>query len=200
MKIPPHIRQFVEVLAGLPGIGPRQATRIAFYVLHKGVAMQRALLEATQTLGRVQFCPRCFFVHTNVDELCEVCGDAQRDQTTIAVVEKETDLISLENAGVFKGRYMVLGGFRKHGILGDEQKMRISILQKQIEQNLGGSATEIIIALNPTSVGDINASLLAEMLRPYAKTISRLGRGIPTGGEIEFADDETLKEALTGRK
>jgi recombination protein RecR len=115
------------------------------------------------------------------------------------VVEKETDLLSLENAGKFNGRYFIIGEIPKTGILEDWQKLRLQNLKSCTQKELQGKAEEIILALNPTSTGDFNASLLARELESFAKKISRLGRGLPTGGEIEFADDETLGSALERR-
>jgi recombination protein RecR len=115
------------------------------------------------------------------------------------IVEKETDLLSLENAGKFTGKYLVLGEIAKTGILESWQKLRLQNLKSIIQKEMQGKAEEIILALNPTSMGDFNASALARELEPFTKKISRLGRGLPTGGEIEFADDETLGSALERR-
>ena len=105
----------------------------------------------------------------------------------------------MERTGEFSGRYLVLGRLDKGGLFENAQKGRLQSLVKTIKKELGGSADEIVIAGSPTTVGDLNASVIAKELRPYAKKISRLGRGLPTGGEIEFADEETLGEALKNR-
>lgn len=117
----------------------------------------------------------------------------------IAIVEKETDLMSIEKAKKFLGRYLVLGDIGKDGILDPEQKLRLNHLKATVQKNFG-QAEEIILALNPTTLGDIEASLLAQELKPIAKKVTRLGRGLPTGGEIEFADEDTLGGALENRK
>ena len=119
--------------------------------------------------------------------------------STIAVVEKATDLLSLEKTKKFKGRYLVLGDLKKTGVLASEQKLRLGALKTFIEALPGKKATEIILAINPTAYGDLNASMLKTELEPHARRFSRLARGIPTGGEIEFADEETLSGALEGR-
>jgi recombination protein RecR len=153
-------------------------------------------------------------VHQNKDDLCDICRNPERQQNVIAIIEKETDLISLESTHKFKGRYLVLGELTKTGVLESNQKLRLNSLKSWIKKELpsAGSgqegqahstssrqAEEIILALNPTTYGDLNASMLTKELESYAKKITRLGRGIPTGGEIEFADEETLQNALERR-
>jgi recombination protein RecR len=115
------------------------------------------------------------------------------------VVEKETDYLSLENTKKFTGRYFIIGPVPKTGFLEVWQKSRLLSLKKFIESDLGGKADEIILAFNPTTLGDFQTSLLLKELIPLAGRISRLGRGLPTGGEIEFADDDTLGSALERR-
>ncbi len=106
--------------------------------------------------------------------------------------------MSIEKTGKFKGRYLIIGDLAKTGLLESEQKLRLNNLKNWIKKELG-EAEEIIIALNPTTYGDLNAKVLEKELSGFAKRITRLGRGIPTGGEIEFADDETLRSALERR-
>jgi recombination protein RecR len=146
-----------------------------------------------------RICEHCFFPHHNAGALCDICANRNRDQNVIMIVEKETDLISLENTKKFTGRYFITGPIPKTGFLKENQRARIESLKKTIERDLGGKAREIIFAFNPSSLGDLQASLLMKELAPFAEKMSRLGRGLPTGGEIEFADDETLGSALQGR-
>ena len=115
------------------------------------------------------------------------------------VVEKETDLISLENTKKFAGRYFIIGEIPKTGVLETSQKLRLQNLKTFIQKELGGKAQEIVLGFNPTSLGDLQASLLMKELAPLTAKMSRLGRGLPTGGEIEFADDETLGASLDRR-
>lgn len=150
-------------------------------------------------LEKIKICERCFFIHQNQGSLCDICKNPGRRQDIVMIIEKETDLISLENTGKFNGRYFILGLIPKTGILENEQKLRLQTLKTFIEKELGGKSEEIILAFNPTSVGDFNASLVGKELQGLTKKISRLGRGLPTGGEIEFADDETLGSALDRR-
>jgi recombination protein RecR len=115
------------------------------------------------------------------------------------IVEKETDLMSIERTRKFNGRYLIIGELTKGGILDASQRLRISHLKSVIEKALSGQADEIIIATNPTTYGDLNAMVIKNELEGYAKKFTRLGRGIPTGGEIEFADEDTLEQALERR-
>ncbi len=205
MKLPEQVRKLIDTLAELPSIGPRQATRLVFYLINKGQDSIQNLARNIDELKRIKVCSRCFFIHQNVDNRCDICRNPARRQNVIMLVEKETDLLSIENTGKFQGRYFILGAIPKTGLLEDWQKLRLQSLKSFIEKDLNspstgsGQAEEIILGFNPTSSGDFNASLLEKELKPYAKKISRLGRGLPTGGEIEFADDETLGSALEKR-
>lgn len=192
------IKKFIEIFSVLPGIGIRQATRLAFKLINSGRNKIEETAEAVSDLKYLKICAQCFFVHQNKDSLCDICRDSNRRQNIIAVVEKETDLISLERTRKFKGRYLVLGELTKTGVLESVQKLRLNYLKNWIKKEFG-QAEEIIIAINPTTYGDLNASMIAKELSPFAKKITRLGRGIPTGGEIEFADEETLGQALERR-
>ena len=203
-KLPASVKALAAELAELPSIGPRQAVRLAFHLIDKGPNRIAGLARAIADLGAVKLCERCFFVHQNKHSLCDICANPARNQNVIMVVEKETDLISLENAKKFTGRYFILGPMPKTGVLEDWQKLRLQNLKSIIAKNppaggSGGQVDEIILGFNPTSAGDFNASAIAKELTPLAKKISRLGIGLPSGGEIEFADDETLGGALERR-
>jgi len=196
--LPEPIKKFIEIFAELPGIGLRQATRLAFKLINSGKNKIDETAEAVSDLKYLKICSQCFFVYAGGNNLCNICADKNRLQNIIAIVEKETDLISLERTKKFKGRYLVLGELTKTGILDSVQKLRLNHLKSWIKKSFG-EAEEIIIAINPTTFGDLNASIIAKELSGSAKKITRLGRGIPTGGEIEFADDETLGQALERR-
>lgn len=199
IRLPGSLRALIEELSELPSIGPRQATRLAFYLAQKGGQQVLDLAKNLEGLKNIKLCERCFFVHENSGSLCEICANKDRNPGKIMIVEKETDLISIENTNKFNGRYLILGVVPKTGILEELQKMRLESLKSFIKKELSSQAEEIILALNPTSIGDWNAGVLKKELEPYAKKITRLGRGLPTGGEIEFADDETLEGALNAR-
>ena len=189
----------IEELSKLPSIGPRQSVRLAFHLIGENKGELKSFAEAIDGLRSIKICERCFFIHQNDDTLCDICRNPNRKQNIIMVIEKETDLISLEDTKKFIGRYCIVGPIAKTGFLEPWQKLRLQSLKSFIEKNLDGQADEIILAFNPTSLGDFQASLLIKELGPLAKKISRLGRGLPTGGEIEFADDETLGSALERR-
>jgi recombination protein RecR len=220
MKLPDPIKNVVDELSRLPSIGPRQAIRLAFYLVNESKENIHNLAVNINNLRTIKICERCFFIHQNKGDLCDICANPNRRSGVIMIVEKETDLLSMENTGKFTGRYCIVGPIPKTGILEDWQKLRLQSLKKFIESELGGTpsqissdkpsevlprkilegkADEIILGFNPTSLGDLQTSILTKELSPFAKKISRLGRGLPTGGEIEFADDETLGNALERR-
>lgn len=199
MRLPSSLRALIDELSDLPSIGPRQATRLAFHLVGKGQQSIAGLAQNLEALRNIKLCAQCFFIHENAGTLCDICADQNRKQDLIMLVEKETDLISIEQTGKFTGRYFILGVIPKTGILDDMQKLRLQSLKASIQKLPGAKAEEIILGFNPTSVGDWNASLLKNELDGLAKKITRLGRGLPTGGEIEFADDETLGGALESR-
>lgn len=205
MKLPYPIQRVADELTELPGIGPRQAIRLAFYLVGRNKESIHGLAASIDDLRNIKTCERCFFIHQNPDGLCDTCRNPNRNQKIIMVVEKETDLVSLENTSKFTGRYFIIGEITKTGILEEWQKLRLQSLKSYIEKTFvngdgqPGRADEIIFAFNPTSLGDLQTSLLAKELAQLAKRTSRLGRGLPTGGEIEFADDETLSSSLERR-
>ncbi|MDD5547357.1 MAG: toprim domain-containing protein [Candidatus Pacebacteria bacterium] len=200
--LPEPIKIFSEIFSKLPSIGPRQAQRLAYQIIGLGKARIKELADSIDALSDVKTCQNCFSIHfsgpTN-ENLCSICRDPKRLKNIIAIVEKETDLISLEKTRKYNGKYLVIGDLQKTGSLESEQKLRLGVLKKLIQKELGGKADEIIIATNPNTYGDLNASMLTNELKDFTKKITRLGRGIPTGGEIEFADEETLGSALERR-
>src|SRR3989338_2535651 len=217
--LPDPIKNFVDVFSKLPSIGPRQATRLAFYLSNLGKNKLKEISDVARGLADLTTCAQCFRTHVGRGKLCSICSDPTRNQKLIAIVEKETDLISLEKTKKFNGRYLVIGELQKTGDLEPEQKLRLSALKNTIKKGLGGQpasakasadakaladksadkADEIILAVNPTIYGDLGASILKKEGEGGAKKIPRLGRCIPTGGEIEFADEETLGSAIDKR-
>ena len=202
--LPEQIRKFIDLFAKLPSIGPRQATRIAFHIIKQGDASIDELAKAVNRLSDIKTCAQCFFPFEiyekfHKESLCKICSSRERRQDIVAIVEKETDLISIEKAKKFNGRYLLLGELSKEGILDSAQKLRLNSLKSTLSKQFG-KAHEIVIALNPTTLGDIEASLILQELKPFAHKITRLGRGLPTGGEIEFADEDTLGGALENRR
>jgi len=202
MNLPDPIQNFIHHFSKLPSIGPRQATRLSFFVINSGKNEIEEIKKSFEELEKIEICERCFFIFlpkNDSQKKCDICIDKNRNHKIIAIIEKETDLISLEKTNKFNGVYFIVGNLQKNGILGSVQKNRIIKLKKIIETELDGKADEIIVAINPTTYGDFNANLLIKELKDFAKKITRLGRGIPTGGEIEFADEDTLGNALERR-
>jgi recombination protein RecR len=197
--LPEPIKKFVDVFSKLPSIGPRQATRLAFYIAGLGKGKVKEIADAVSGLNNLATCARCFRTHTGRGKLCSICSDPTRAENVIAIIERETDLLSLEKTKKFHGWYLILGELHKTGELEPEQKLRLASLKTFIQKELNGKAEEVILAINPTVYGDLNASLIKKELEGLAEKITRLGRGIPTGGEIEFSDEDTLGEALERR-
>ncbi|MBI2035830.1 MAG: recombination protein RecR [Candidatus Liptonbacteria bacterium] len=197
--LPDPIKKFADVFGKLPSIGPRQALRLAFYLAGEDRGLLREVESAAKNLNSIKICGKCFYTHTQKNNLCEICVNQSRNQKVIAILEKSTDLMSLEKTKKFGGRYLVLGNLQKNGVMDMEQKLRLETLKRFIAKELCGKADEIILAINPTAYGNLNAAMLQRELTPFTAKLSRLGRGIPTGGEIEFADEETLGAALERR-
>ncbi len=197
--LPEPIEKFIEVFAKLPNLGPRQAMRLAFHFANFDQNEINNIEKAVNGFKFLDRCPQCFFFKEKNSKLCRICRQANRQPQIIAVVEKETDLLTLEKTGRFKGHYLVLGELAEKGVLQPIQKLRLQALKNRIKKDLNGQVEEIIIALNPTTFADFTADLIKEEFKTLAKKISRLGRGIPTGGEIEFADEETIRHSLERR-
>jgi recombination protein RecR len=204
--LPEPIKKFIEVFSRLPAIGPRMATRLSFYLSNLDKNSLKELEDALGNLKKISRCPNCFFLKSG-GHLCSICSDEKRDKSLIAVLEKDTDLLSIEKTGNFKGLYLIIGELNEREGLGSAHKLRIKHLKERIKRDLGGPSTgsgqgkakELILALNPTAFGNFVSDLIRKELENNALKITRLGRGIPTGGEIEFADEETLSQALERR-
>ncbi|MGB9608925.1 MAG: toprim domain-containing protein [Minisyncoccia bacterium] len=197
--LPNSIKKLIDLLTFLPSIGPRQATRLAFYLINQGPNEILKLAQSLNELNKIKICSFCFFPHENQGDLCNICQNPERNKKIIMIIEKETDLISLEKAAKFNGRYFIIGEVSKKGILDDAQKLKLQNLKNFIQKELGGQADEIILAFNPDTLGNFAAAVIQKEIKDFAKKITRLGRGLPTGGEIEFADDETLSNAILNR-
>ena len=206
MREPEAIDKLVRLFTRLPGIGPRQAKRFVYYLLTKNQAEGKAMATAISALsGAVRECQSChrFFDGNGQNHLeCDLCRDPGRDKTLLMVVEKDADISAIEHAGAYQGRYFVLGGLLP--VLEKEptemiRSKELATLVKKKAKNL----IEIIIALGANSEGDNTIDylkpLLAESLKDTQIKISILGRGLSTGSELEYADTDTLKNALKNR-
>jgi recombination protein RecR len=190
------IARAVEAFASLPGIGPKTAQRLTFHLLRQPPETVRELAEAiTNMQAAVHFCSVCGNV-TDV-EPCSICRSDQRDQTTICVVEDPMAVITLERTRIYKGLYHVLHGALDplHGVTVED--LKIEELVKRVQ---GGEVREVILATNPNVEGDTTAGYLERRLAPMGVNLTRLARGLPVGGDLEYADEVTLARALEGRR
>lgn len=190
------ISELIDQLSKLPGIGPKSAQRLAFYMLKGNKEDAERLAEAIVNLkDKVKFCPVCYNV---TDEpLCEYCADARRDDAMICVVEEPRDIVAMERTREFNGRYHVLGAaISPIDGIGPED-LRIKELLARLND---GKVTEIIMATNPNIEGEATAMYLTRLIRPLGIRITRLASGLPVGGDLEYADEVTLGSALRGRQ
>lgn len=197
-SLPPSVTRLVDALAQLPGIGPKSASRIAFYLLRAPADQSLAIADALKDLkARTKLCSACFNI-TESDP-CEICAEASRDHGVICVVEEPLDVAAIERARSFNGLYHVLHGVISpmNGIGPDDLKInpllgRITRAQTPVR--------EIILALNPTLEGENTSAFLHRKLAPLNVKVTRLARGLPVGGDLEYADEITLSRALEGRQ
>jgi recombination protein RecR len=189
------ITRVVDELSRLPGIGPKTAQRLTYYLLRAPAEQAEALAEAVLELKRnVVLCERCFNITDRTP--CEVCSDPEREASRICVVEEPLDVVAIERTGQYKGTYHVLHGAISpiEGIGPDELKIRELLGRLQ-----SADVEEVILATNPNLEGDATAMYLTRLLQPLGITVTRLARGLPVGGDLEYADEITLSNALAGR-
>ena len=193
---PEPVARLIDALQRLPGIGPKTAQRLTFYMLKRPAAEVSELGEALLAVKqKIVHCRTCFNV-TDEDP-CRICTDPRRDDHVICVVEEPNDLLAMERTGEYRGRYHVLLGALSplDGIGPDDLKIR------ELLARLDGKETaEVILATNPNVEGEATALYLAKLLRPLAVRITRIARGLPVGGDLEYADQVTLSKALEGRR
>ena len=190
------IQDLIDELARLPGIGPKSAQRLAFYMVKASAEDARRLAEAiVAAKEKVRFCRECFSVAEG--DLCRVCRDPGRDPTVICVVEEPKDQAAVEKAGVIKGRYHVLGGAISplDGIGPDDLRV-----QELLDRVARDDVQEVILATNPNLEGNATAMYVAALLKPSGVKVTRLASGLPVGGDLEYADEVTLGQALEGRR
>ena len=183
-------------LARLPGIGRKTALRLIYHLLKQSPDQSRRLADALIVLGeRVRPCERCY--NLTEQELCDICRDPRRDPALICVVEEASDIGAIERAGEFRGTYHVLGG-RISPLDGvGPEDLRIAQL---VERASGGAVREVIVATNPSLEGEATALYVQRQLAPLGPTVSRIARGLPVGGDLEYADGVTIAQALTARR
>ena len=198
-----QIRKLIDLFSKFPTVGPRTAARFVFYLLSLSEEKVKELTsEISKLKEEVKLCDSCFksFEPPSSDRssgLCEICRDPARKKELLCVVEKETDLIPIEKTKKYRGLYFILGG--TISVLKKEELKKLKI-KELLERVKNPEVKEVIIALNPTAEGEATALYLERQLKPLAKKTTRLGRGLPVGAELEYADDETLSSALQSRR
>jgi recombination protein RecR len=190
------VQDLIDELGRLPGVGPKGAQRIAFYLLQAEPTDVRRLADVLiEVKARVKFCSVCFNV--SEDEQCRICRDPRRDPGVLCVVEEYKDVVAIERTREFRGRYHVLGGAINplEGIGPDHLKIR-----ELMARLAGGTVKELILATDPNTEGEATATYLALLVKPMGITVSRLASGLPVGGDLEYADEITLGRAFEGRR
>jgi len=193
---PEPVARLIDALQRLPGIGPKTAQRLTFYMLKRPTDEVRELGDALIAVKeKITYCRTCFNV-TDEDP-CRICGDPRRDDHVICVVEEPNDLLAMERTGEYRGRYHVLLGALSplDGIGPDDLKIRELLARLEDRET-----TEVILATNPNVEGEATALYLAKLLRPLVGRLTRIARGLPVGGDLEYADQVTLSKALEGRR
>jgi recombination protein RecR len=190
------VYKLIQELNKLPGIGPKSAQRLAYYLLRAPEEQTKLLADAILSIKqKTRLCSVCFNV-TDADP-CSICRSSQRDRTKICIVEQPQDILALEHTGIYKGLYHVLHGAISptEGVGADD--IRIKELMNRLQ---GGSVGEVILATNPNLEGEQTALYLNKLILPLGIRVTRLARGLPFGTELEYADDVTLTRAIEGRQ
>jgi recombination protein RecR len=194
------VAKLIEAFSRLPGVGPKTAQRLTYHLLRAPDTEARALAAALVSVrDDVVFCERCFDISTG--PLCGICSDPGRDESRLCVVEEPLDVLALERTHAFKGRYHVLhGAISPVDGIGPE-RLRIRELLARVDERkaAGEPFEEVVLATNPTLEGEATAMYLAERIAGKVGVASRIARGIPVGGDLEYADEVTLVRALQGR-
>jgi len=188
------LKNLINELAKMPGIGRKSAQRLAYYILSLEDSQARALSDAIiQLKEKVHLCPKCFNITDN--EICNICTSPKRDTSMICVVQSPKDVMAIEKTREYKGLYHVLHGVISpmDGIGPDDIKL------KELLERLGDNITEIIIATNPTIEGEATALYISRLIKPLGIKVTRIAKGMPIGSDLEFADEYTLLSAIEGR-
>lgn len=196
MKVPKSVASLIEIFESLPGIGPKTAARLTYYLIHAPDSVSQRLSESAGELkAKTKICSICQNI-TETDP-CEICDDPQRDQSIICVVEDPLDVWAIDKSGSFGGLYHVL-----HGVIAPlenigPEELRIGELLKRLNND---DVKEIILATNPSMEGEATAMYLQRLIKPLGIKTTRIARGIPIGAELEYADEVTLRRAFEGRR
>ncbi|WP_165248313.1 recombination mediator RecR [Adlercreutzia sp. ZJ141] len=195
MNAAPAIQKLLDELERLPGIGPKSAQRIAYWILNTDAATALRLAEAiVEVKETVHFCSRCF--NYAQDDVCEICASDRRDASIICVVSEPRDIPPIERTMVFKGVYHVLGGaLSPMENIGPDDLHIAELLRRLVTEDV----QEVVLATNPNVEGETTAAYLARIIKPLGVTVTRLASGLPVGGDLEFADEVTLGRAIESR-
>ena len=203
MEYPKPIQKLIDRFSEFPTVGPRTAGRFVFYLLSLSKEELENLADLIKNLkGGIVICSSCFNPFEKIDDygICPICRSPKRDKSSLCVVEKETDLLTLEKTKKYQGLYFILGGLTQSLKKKEAQNIRLNELKKRITYD--SQIKEVVLAINPTVEGEATISYLTKIIKeifPEIK-ITRLGRGLPQGGEMEYADEETLSSALESRR
>ncbi len=195
MQIAEPLQVAIEELSKLPSIGRKTAQRLALYILKSDIESVNNLVKSIHDLKtKLRFCERCY--NLSVEELCDVCKSSKRDHHIICIVEEASDVIAIEKTNEFTGLYHVIGGVLSplSGIGPDDLKIKELLKRFHSEE-----IKEVILALNPDTEGETTALYIAKLIKPLGIKVSRIARGLPIGGDLEFADDATIGRAVIGR-
>ena len=192
------VARLIEAFGRLPGVGQKTAQRLAYHVLRTPADEARALADALVAIKEeVDYCSICCNITDVGVDPCVICGDSRRDATRICVVEEPLDVLAIERTGEFRGRYHVLhGAISPNDGVGPERIKARELIERVRE----GGVEEVILATNPNLEGEATAMYLADLLAPHVASVTRIARGLPVGGDLEYADDVTLIRSLQGRR
>ncbi|MDR3626619.1 MAG: recombination mediator RecR [Ignavibacteriaceae bacterium] len=195
MQIAEPLIAAIEELSKLPGIGKKTAQRLALHILKSDKEQVDSFIKALEELKtKLRFCSRCY--NLSVEDLCEICKSEKRDKSVVCIVEDVNDVIAIEKTNEYNGLYHVIGGVLSplSGISADSLKIKELIRRFETED-----IREVILALNPDTEGETTTLYLAKLVKPFGVRVSRIARGLPIGGDIEFADEATIGRAVIGR-
>ncbi len=195
MHYPKVFKSLIAHFSSLPSVGPKMAERIVLYLFKQDEEKLQSFAEDLEMLHHLKSCQRCF--HIAESNLCAICDDPKRQSDTLCLVEEPLDVIAIERIGLYRGLYHVLGGLIESGKNDNSHNLHITeLLHRITDENI----QEVILATNPTTEGDMTALYLKKKLEPFHIKVTRIARGMATGGDIEYADEMTLSASLTNRK
>jgi recombination protein RecR len=195
LQIAEPLQKAIDELSKLPSIGKKTAQRLAMHILKSDVNEVESLLKSISELKtKIKFCSVCFNI--SVDDVCDICKSEKRDKTTICVVEEVNDVIAIEKTNEYNGLYHILGGVLSPLSGTGADSLRINELIARLGRD---KINEVILALNPDTEGETTSLYLAKLIKPLGIRVSRIARGLPIGGDFEFADEATIGRAVLGR-